>query len=426
VTAPRIIVEGATYAITRRCAFRKLFLTPLTPVVHQGVLYALALAQHKARVLLHGEVFMPNHAHLTVTPVEQNLPDFLRLLFGETGKFLKVALAENGFEPPERIWNPDRPHVMRVVNEGAQLTWLQYVAANPIKAGLVERIDEYPGHVTSPGLLQNGRVVVKRPPFYFDERTCPEELELKYSAPPLLKRAFGSAEPIVHHLRRALTDTERACRRRGSPVLGAMRITRQHPWAEPRSPRTFREGPTPCFMVTGSDELRVQCAMEAVDFRRRHADSRKAMREGGDPEFPYGSFAVRVLYGARVEPVTCLEGAVLCAPGKLDFDDPPMPTEDLHALVTELRKVAAHAEPDGDTLAERILEGAADQVDRRAATAPAKMVQPEDGEGKAAPAETKRVVLRDSTRAARERREEKANAREHAGPHEPDVDPPPD
>jgi hypothetical protein len=124
--------------------------------------------------------------------------------------------------------------------------------------------------------------------------------------------------------------------------------------------------------------------------------------------------------------VTCLEGAVLCAPGKLEFDDPPMPTEDLHALVTELRKVAAHAEPDGDTLAERILEGEADQVDRKAATAPAQMVQPEDGDGKCTPAEPKRVVLRDSTRAARKRREEKANARENAGPHEPDVDPPPD
>jgi REP element-mobilizing transposase RayT len=426
VTAPRIIVEGATYAITRRCAFRKLFLTPVTPVVHQGVLYALALAQLKTRVLLHGEVFMPNHAHLTVTPVEQNLPDFLRLLFGETGKFLKVALAENGFEPPERIWNPDRPHVMRVVNEGAQLTWLQYVAANPIKAGLVERIDEYPGHVTSPGLLQNGRVVVKRPPFYFDERTCPEELELKYSAPPLLKRAFGSAEPIVHHLRRALADTERACRRRRSPVLGAMRITRQHPWAEPRSPRTFREGPTPCFMVTGSDELRVHCAMEVTELRRRHKECRLARLAGEDPEFPYGDYYMRVYHGARVEPVSALAGAVINMPGQLDSDEPPMPTEELHALITELRKVAAHAEPDGDTLAERILEGEADQVDRKAATAPAKMVAPEDGDGNATPAETKRVVLRDSTRAARERRGEKANAREHAGPHEPDVDPPPD
>jgi hypothetical protein len=72
------------------------------------------------------------------------------------------------------------------------------------------------------------------------------------------------------------------------------------------------------------------------------------------------------------------------------------------------------------------LEGEADQVDRKAATAPAQMVQPEDGDGKCTPAEPKRVVLRDSTRAARKRREEKANARENAGPHEPDVDPPPD
>ena len=55
MTATRIIAPGGTYAITRRCAFRKLFLTPLSDVIHNGVLYILGQAGTKYRVRLHHE-----------------------------------------------------------------------------------------------------------------------------------------------------------------------------------------------------------------------------------------------------------------------------------------------------------------------------------------------------------------------------------
>jgi REP element-mobilizing transposase RayT len=428
VTAPRIVVEGATYAVTRRCAFRKLFLTPVTPVVHEGILYALALAQHKARVRLHGDVVMPNHVHLAVTPTEDNLPDFLRLFFGETGKLLKVALAEHGFEPPERVWNADRPHVMRLVDEGAQLSWLHYVAANPVDAGLVDEVARYPGRVSDPGLLRHGRVKVRRPPFYFDARTCPDELTLHYSPPPLLERSFGSVEPVVYHLRRAITETERACKRRGAPVLGPTRIARQHPWAEPRSPRTFRPGPVPSFMVTGSRALKVQCAQETTAFRQRYEGCRRARMAGEDPEFPYGTYALRVFHRVRVEDPHCVEGALVNAPGELGCEAPPVPKATLRALTSALRQAAGEASEAGDTLAERILEGQADQVDRRAGP-DAVSVPPVNG-GPAADAgatdaspDPKRVVLRNSTAAARKRRWDN---RPVAGSHKVEVDPPPE
>ena len=52
VTASRIVVKGATTALTRRTAFRKLFWTPSHPLVTQGYLYALAMAQAKTGVLV--------------------------------------------------------------------------------------------------------------------------------------------------------------------------------------------------------------------------------------------------------------------------------------------------------------------------------------------------------------------------------------
>lgn len=50
MTAARIIVPGATVAITKRTNFRKAFLGPWHPLVEQIWLYAIADAQHELEV----------------------------------------------------------------------------------------------------------------------------------------------------------------------------------------------------------------------------------------------------------------------------------------------------------------------------------------------------------------------------------------
>jgi len=78
VTSPRIVVRGATLAITRRTTFRKAFLAPWDPRVEQAWLYALADAQRETKVAVHHGVRVITHHHASITLTEPDLGEFLR------------------------------------------------------------------------------------------------------------------------------------------------------------------------------------------------------------------------------------------------------------------------------------------------------------------------------------------------------------
>jgi hypothetical protein len=84
VPPPRIIVPGATTAITRRITHRKLLFAPFDPLVSQGWLYAMGRAQEEYDVLLHHGTQQGNHVHCTATRNKDNLPEFLRYVHRET------------------------------------------------------------------------------------------------------------------------------------------------------------------------------------------------------------------------------------------------------------------------------------------------------------------------------------------------------
>ena len=396
VTAPNISVSEATYAVTIRCTLRKLFLTPLTPRVHSALLYAACLAAQKCGVEVHHLVFMPNHIHVTAsTGSEANISRFRRLFFGEAGKLMKVLLAEHDFEPPEQVFSSGSGHHMRLVGGAAQMTWLHYEDINVINAGLVARVEDYPGFSMDLGLMNGGVLVAKRPPVYFDRRHSPSEIVLPCRAPADATLAMGSAEKVVYELRKLRELKERAlAESRTRPVLGALAVTRQHPWGEPSSPRTFRDGPRKSFMVVGDELLRIQCALETKQFRERYRECREQWLDGDrEVEFPYGTNAMRTRHGANVEPVETTADRIVSRPGPLHAERLSEPER--RELRQSLRERASTVTPDEltDTLAERLEESRNVERDRRAG--PAQLA--------AAPS-PKVVVLRNSTATARRRR----------------------
>jgi len=62
MTAPRRVLAGATYLVTRRCAQRQLLLRP-SALVNEIFLYVLALAAQRYRVEVHGFCVLSNHFH---------------------------------------------------------------------------------------------------------------------------------------------------------------------------------------------------------------------------------------------------------------------------------------------------------------------------------------------------------------------------
>ncbi len=380
MTASRIVVANGTFAITRRTMFRKLFWTPSDPSVARGYQYALADAQRKYGVEVHHVVLMPTHEHLCVTPREANLPEFLRHLHRESARFLQEHLLARGYDAPENIWDSRPTHVMRLLGAGAQASWILYAHLNPVAAGLVERVDEYPGWTTDLGLMKNGRVRVDKPHVYFGE-TKDDEQALMGTPPGALARAFDDdTDAMVHWMRRTARDMEDAYRgeRResGMRVVGAARVAATHPFAEPRTPRERRGQPVPLFKIAGPEglltpqerELAKHCAGEARAFQRENRACYLRWRDGDrEVEFPAGCYGMRVFHGARLaEPIA---EAVLCVGDVVD-DIAPVAAEGRHELLAVLAADArAQAAEDLDTLTDLADSDGAAAPNDRAATA---------------------------------------------------------
>ncbi|MEQ8455022.1 MAG: hypothetical protein RIB77_12100 [Sandaracinaceae bacterium] len=408
MTAPLMQARG-TYALTTRCVFRKLLLTPHTPLLHEGIGYAMARAARKTGVLVNHVSIVPNHMHNVVTATRRNLPIFKRLFVGEASKFIKAYLEAHGFEAPENVFT--RTHQMRLVNAAAQLVYLHYEDIQPVKDGLVEKVAEYPGFTTDPWMLKGHAIELRRPDLHFDPDTNPDVEALKLGTTPRLAGEMGTQRAVVH-LEQARRGAERAYREeRSYPVLGAERLTAQHPWAEPASPRKRRRGVIPSFRVVDDTALEVHCAKETRGFRGRHREALEKLRAGDrDVVFPAGSYLVSACYGLDVEEP---DGDCVLAADDT-FEDMPerVSDEELRAISASLRSLSTAVDTE-DSLAERVREGAADSTGQR----DARKVQVEVSEEQ--PAE-KLVPLRGRGERARVE-DADPNETEHA--HEPDRPP---
>ena len=130
VTAPRIVVPGATVAVTRRCTFRKAFLSPWHADVPRNWLFALAHAQLRTDVAVHLGQCVVSHHHLDVTPERDNFPEFLQLLHHDISSALNVLLARERYDRPGELFDKRSTHVMRCLDAAAQATSLNYTFLN--------------------------------------------------------------------------------------------------------------------------------------------------------------------------------------------------------------------------------------------------------------------------------------------------------
>jgi putative transposase len=68
MTAPRRVVPGAQYLLTRRCSERRFFLRP-SRALNEILRYVLAVAAERYGVVLHALCVLSNHVHIVFTDV---------------------------------------------------------------------------------------------------------------------------------------------------------------------------------------------------------------------------------------------------------------------------------------------------------------------------------------------------------------------
>jgi REP element-mobilizing transposase RayT len=214
VAHPRRIVPFGTYLITRRCYQRTFRLRPC-PETNRIFVYCLAFAAQKTGVLVHAIGVMSNHHHLVVTDPRGLLPIFLRELHRMTAKAINASQGQW-----ENLWSAEPCSVVRLVTDADVVEKIAYVAANPVKAGLVKHPRHWPGVIAwTPRHLR-----AERPQSYFArDSSCPPELTLVLSDPPTLDKAPQPAswrERVAHELADQIAEAHREMQAEGRDFLG--------------------------------------------------------------------------------------------------------------------------------------------------------------------------------------------------------------
>ena len=300
VPLPRPVYPGAISFVTRSCAHQQFLLHPDEETVN-AVLYCIIEAAIRHGIGLIALMHMSNHLHYQVHDPHGRLPDFTRDFHRNLAKCMNVKR-----DRTESFFATEQGNVVQLLARGDMIAKLVYILTNPVKDGLVETVEEWPGAQTWTALRDNVPLRATRPKYYFDEDgDMPEQVEMYLTVPAEL----GDRESLVVELEKKIKRVEssvRAARRaRGFGYLGRAGVLAQS-WRDfPKTRRARRDiRPT---IAAKNDEIRVTAIARRQQFLEDYRAALKALRAGSTIPFPYGTYWFARFAGSPVAPLAQLE-----------------------------------------------------------------------------------------------------------------------
>jgi len=291
MTAPRQVLPGTTYLVTRRCAQREFLLRPSNRTTNPIFMYLLAVAARRYDIQVHAFCVMSNHFHLVVTDPHARLPAFHQLLDALVARALNAALGRW-----EAFWAPNSYSAVRLASADDIVDKAAYALANPVAAGLVGAGSAWPGLWSPPDRIGGDALVARRPQQFFDPKgALPDEIALELTVPP----GFEDAEQFRRALGAGLAAREAEARSVWTPrggFAGIRRILAKQPSTRPQTREPHR---TMKPRVAAMDRWkRMEVLGRLADFLNAYRDAWKAWREGtADVVFPFGTYHLRVVHG---------------------------------------------------------------------------------------------------------------------------------
>jgi putative transposase len=281
--------------ITRNCT-QGLFLLRPDAVTANAFIYCMGVAQMRSGAEVMGLMQMSNHLHDDIFDRYGTAPDFYRDFHGLLAKCLNARWGrwENFFESKQT-------NAVHLTEREDLIRKLVYTFTNPVAAGLVERVMDWPGAHGYEALISGKPLRATRPRHFFAENsTLPDEIELHVRIPLEL----GDHDEIVDEVKRRVEEFELAAAARraetGQRVLGRNAVMRQSWETSPKS-RKPRRGLRPTIAAK-----RLSARLEEIqsrrDWRRDYRKARKAMLAGSPIPFPAGTYWLRRFAGAEVAP----------------------------------------------------------------------------------------------------------------------------
>ena len=282
--------------VTRRCTQQQFLLRP-DPETNNAFIYCLAVAAQRHGIDVMGFIQMSNHLHDEIFDRDGNAPAFNELFHKLLAKCMNALRGRW-----ENFFSSEQVCVVRLETREDVINKLVYIATNPVKDGLVERVDDWPGASGYRALLNGTPLRATRPKHFFaDDGTMPEEVTLHLTIPPEL----GDRDEIIAEVRARVTAFEQqAARERartGRTVLGRFAVLRQS-WRESPTSREPRRGLRPTIAAHNL-WARLEAIARNREFAPAHRRARLAQRAGMPIPFPHGTYWMRVHMGVAVEQI---------------------------------------------------------------------------------------------------------------------------
>ena len=295
MTAPRPVFPGQFLIIQRRCTQRQFLLRP-DDETNNAFTYLLAEASQRFGIDVILPQMMSNHHHTVAYDRHGNHVEFRE-------HFHKLmAKSQNALRGRwENLWSTEEPCIVEPVAAEDLLKQLVYIATNPVKDGLVDKVHHWPGPKFVKALLSGRPIKARRPRHFFrDDGPMPEAVELALGLPG----EFPEKEAFLVELERRIAQVEEQCARErmqsGRRVLGRRCILRQS-WRDTPTSREPRRNLRP--RVAARDKLdRIATLHRNKEWRAEYRRARLLWLAGFAVEFPYGTYWLRRFASVPVKP----------------------------------------------------------------------------------------------------------------------------
>jgi putative transposase len=254
----------------------------------------LAVAAQRHDIDILDVIQMSNHLHEVIYDRQGNAPafyaDFHRLL----AKCVNVIRGRW-----ENFFSSEQTSVVRIETTVDLIDRLVYVATNPVKAGLVARVDDWPGVSGLRSLLGGEPLRATRPKYFFSEDgVMPEEVTLQMTWP--LERSDRDEVLAEVEARVAQFERDKAAelKRAGRRVLGRHAVIHQS-WSA--SPTTFEPRRQTKRTIAARCKWKLFEALQRRrDFVIQYREARDALLVGVRIPFPPGTYWLRRFAGVEV------------------------------------------------------------------------------------------------------------------------------
>lgn len=304
MTKPRRHIAGQVAMLTRRCSERRYFLRP-DEYIEKVIPFEVGKAANKHGQAVYAAVAMSNHVHFAVGDTT-----------GERSKFMQdsmsgIARARNcDLKRRGHFWEAGSYGDTVLLDRDAIERKLLYIWLNPVRAGLVDRAEDWPGFMILP--RDWGETISIKKPGKFYGRKNPDLVEFIPQRPPGYDDM--TLEEVKEHFEKLLAKGEQqiVAQRQAEQTScrGVEAVKQVDPFSSPDTEVPLR-GINPRFatrdgalMASAKADYRAFCDRYETQRQRwlnsAKKRSKKSARRKKKILFPCGTVWLR-----RCAPITC-------------------------------------------------------------------------------------------------------------------------